>query len=114
MSAHSKGTGTFIQQRVTALIGIFMTIFLVWLVVRLAGADRAEMVDVFGNPLVWIPMLVLLAVTVIHMRIGMLEVIHDYVASERLVALAMTLNTVFSLAIGIVGAIAVLILAFAN
>ena len=42
----------FIAQRVTGALNIVFTIFFVWFVVSLAGADRAEMVEVVRNPFV--------------------------------------------------------------
>src|SRR5690606_35994874 len=62
MATHTgnKGTGTFIRQRVTGVINIVLVGFLIWLVVSLAGADRAQMVATFSHPLVWIPALVLI------------------------------------------------------
>lgn len=114
MAAHTgnKGTGTFIRQRVTGVINIVLVGFLIWLVVRLAGADRAQMVATFSHPLVWIPTIVLIAAALLHMRIGMHEVILDYVHEPRLLAFSTLLNTVFTVMIGIIAAISVLVLAF--
>lgn len=114
MKTHSgeKGTGTFIRQRVTAVLNIVFVGFLIWLVVSLAGADRAQMAAVFSNPIVAILALVLIASPLIHMRIGMYEVIEDYVHDPKLHNLAKTLNTVFVGIIGVIALISVLVLAF--
>ncbi|WP_332713714.1 succinate dehydrogenase, hydrophobic membrane anchor protein [Pelagibacterium mangrovi] len=107
-----KGTGTFIRQRVTGAINIVFVGFLIWLVVSFAGAERAEMAAVFSNPFVAILALALIASPLIHMRIGMYEIIEDYVHDPKLHALAKMLNTVFVAIIGIIAAISVLVLAF--
>jgi succinate dehydrogenase / fumarate reductase membrane anchor subunit len=110
--AHGKGTGTFIRQRVTAIINIVFVGFLIWLIVSHSGADRAQMVGTFSNPFIAILALALIASPLIHMRIGMGEIIDDYVHEPRLRTLAMTLNTIFTVLVGAIAAIAVLVLAF--
>ena len=112
MSGHSKGTGTFMVQRLTALANIPLIGFFIWLVVSLAGADRARMVEVISHPLVAILTVVLLVSALVHMRIGMGEIIEDYVHEKRLKSLSMLLNTVFVAAVGVVGIISVFVLAF--
>ncbi|MAN77955.1 succinate dehydrogenase, hydrophobic membrane anchor protein [Pelagibacterium flavum] len=114
MSTHSgeKGTGTFIRQRVTGAINIVFVGFLIWLVVSLSGADRAQMAATFSNPIVSILALVLIGSALIHMRIGMYEIIEDYVHEPRNHSLAKAANTIFTVIIGIIAAVSVLVLAF--
>lgn len=112
MSAGKKGTGTFIRQRATGAVNIVMAVFLIWLVLSLGGADRAQMVGTFSNPVVFILALALFVSVTIHMRIGMGEVIEDYIHDPRIFRLTMFLNTLFAVAVGAVGAISVLVLAF--
>lgn len=110
--AGDTGTGTFIRQRLTAIINIPLILFFVWLVVGLARSDRAEMAAAFTNPVVAVLALALLTSALIHMRIGMHEVIADYVHDPRLYGLCNLLNTAFTVAIGAVAAISVIVLAF--
>jgi len=112
MSVHEKGTGTFIRQRLTAIANVPLILFFIWLVVTLAGADRAQMADTLSNPFVAILTVLLLISVLVHMRIGMGEVIEDYVHEPRLHALAMTLNTIFTVAVGLAVLVSVLVLAF--
>jgi len=107
-----KGTATFIRQRVTGAINIVLVGFLIWLVVGLAGAGRAQMVAVFSNPFIALVTLALIASALIHMRIGMGEVIDDYVHDPKLFRLAVTLNTAFVVIIAAIAAISVAVLAF--
>lgn len=112
--AHSrnKGTSTFIRQRATAVLNIPLIGFFIWLVVSLQGASRAEMVATFSNPLVYILALILFGSVLVHMRIGMNEIIEDYVHTPALHNLAKLANTVFAIAVGAVAVISVLVLAF--
>lgn len=109
---HEKGTGAFILQRVTGAINIGLVGFLIWLVVSLSGADRAQMAATFANPLVSILAIVLFAIAFIHMRNGMNEVIEDYVHEPRNHSLAKAANTIFTVIVGIVALVSVLVLAF--
>lgn len=107
-----KGTGTFIRQRVTGALNIVFVGFLIWLVVSLAGADRAQMAATFAHPIVAILALVLIGSALVHMRIGMYEIIEDYVHEPKLHGLAKTANTTFTVIIGAIALVSVLVLAF--
>ncbi|MCF1743817.1 succinate dehydrogenase, hydrophobic membrane anchor protein [Paradevosia shaoguanensis] len=100
-------TRHFITQRLTGALNILFTIFFIWLVVSLAGAERAEMLAVVGNPFVAILSALLVVNVCVHMRIGMQEVIEDYVVEPRLHSLTMLLNNLFCLAIALIGVIAI-------
>ena len=102
------GTREFIGQRVTAAFNVLFTIFFVWFVVRLAGADRAEMVLTLRNPLVALALGLLVINVPMHMRIGMREIIEDYVHDPRLNRFSLMLNTFIALVIGLIGILAVL------
>lgn len=69
----------FIVQRVTGALGIVFTLFFIWVFVRLAGASVGEMAALLANPVVAVVMALLIISTALHMRIGMNEVIEDYV-----------------------------------
>ena len=100
-------TRHFITQRLTGALNVLFLIFLIWLVVRLAGAERAEMVSVIANPFVAIILALLLVSVCIHMRIGMREVIEDYIESEQTHRLALLLNTGFSVAVAAIGLLSI-------
>ncbi|RUT29320.1 succinate dehydrogenase, hydrophobic membrane anchor protein [Arsenicitalea aurantiaca] len=90
-------TRHFMTQRLTAMANIAFTLFFVWMVVRLAGAERADMVAVLANPFVAIVTALLIVNVAVHMRIGMLEVIEDYVHDARLNRFCIMLNTFFAI-----------------
>jgi succinate dehydrogenase / fumarate reductase membrane anchor subunit len=79
----------------------------VWFVVRLAGAERAEMLAVVRNPLVGIPLCLLIINVCVHMRIGMNEVIEDYLDEDRTNRLARFANTAFAVLVAVVTILAV-------
>jgi len=93
-------TRHFITQRVTGLINVVFLGFLLFIVVRLAGQDRADMVTVIGNPVIGIPFAVLIAIVAVHMRNGMRDTLEDYF-SGRMYRLVMLLNTLFCLIVAV-------------
>jgi succinate dehydrogenase / fumarate reductase membrane anchor subunit len=104
-------TRHFITQRVTGAINIVFVGLLVYVVVRLAGQDRPDMVAVLGNFWIGLPLAVLLGVVAIHMRNGMRDTLEDYFAGS-LYRLLMLLNTLFTIIVAVAGIAAILKLVF--
>jgi len=104
-------TRHFLTQRVTGAINIAFLLLLLFVVLRLAGEDRADMVAVIGSWWIGLPLAALLAIVTVHMRNGMRDVLEDYFAG-RTYSLLMMLNTMFCLLVGAVGVISILKLVF--
>ena len=104
-------TRHFITQRVTGLINVLFLGLLLFIVVRLAGQDRADMIAVIGNFWIGVPLAALIAIAAVHMRNGMRDTLEDYLAGS-IYRLAMLLNTLFCLIVGLAGAGAVLKIVF--
>lgn len=104
-------TRHFLTQRVTGAINIAFLLLLLFVVLRLAGQDRPDMVAVVGNGFIGIPLAILLAIVTVHMRNGMRDVLEDYFAG-RTYRFYMMLNTMFCAAIAAVGVISILKLVF--
>jgi succinate dehydrogenase / fumarate reductase membrane anchor subunit len=105
-------TRDFKLQRLTGAANIALLLFFIWFVVSLAGADRAGMVATVSNPIVAIILILLMVNVTVHMRIGIQEVIEDYVHDARLKQMALLANTVFAIAVAAVAVISILVLAF--
>ena len=101
------GTRQFMTQRITAVLNIVFTIFFVWFVMRLAGADRATMLENVRNPFVAIVLCLLIINVCIHMRIGMNEVIEDYLDDEKINHLAQRANAAFAILVAVITVISV-------
>ena len=100
-------TREFKTQRLTGMFNVLFAVFFVWFVVRLAGAERAEMVEVVRNPLVALGVVLLIVNVSLHMRIGMHEVIMDYLDEGRQNRLAVVANNVFAVVVPAVTILAV-------
>ena len=108
----NEGTGHFWQQRLTALANVPLTLFVVWLVTQLAGANRAEMVLMLANPIVSGLLVLTLLSFVWHMKLGMQVVIEDYVPAEGTKLVLIIANNFFAAAIAGLSIISVLKLTF--
>ena len=95
-------TKHFITQRITGALNIAFLLFFIWFVVSVAGQDRAGVVATIANPFVAIPLVLLFLSATIHMRIGMVEVIEDYIGDDRVNRLSHTLNTVFAILVAVI------------
>ena len=105
-------TRHFMTQRITGALNVLFTVFFVWFVVNLAGADRAQMVGVVRNPFVAIVLALLIVNVCIHMRIGMNEVIEDYIDDHGMNVLWRRLNAAFAILVAAVTVLAVAKIAF--
>ena len=106
-SAHS-GTETFWRQRLTAVANVPLVIFLIWSIVTHIGADYATVKDYLARPLVAAAMLALVISAAIHMRIGLKEIIEDYLHGEGAKIAAVILATFFAVGVGLASALAIL------
>ena len=114
LGSAKAGTEHWWVQRMTAVAGIPLTIFLIGFVLTHIGASRAEMLASLRNPLVAI----LLALTVInmlwHMRLGMQVIIEDYIHTPRNKFAALLLNAFFTVALGVAALFAILKMSFGS
>ena len=104
-SAH-RGTETFWRQRVTAVANIPLVIFLILSIVTHIGADYQTVRAYLARPLVALAMLALVISASIHMRIGLKEIIEDYVHGEGAKVAALLLVAFFAIGVGLACAFA--------
>lgn len=112
LGAAKEGTDHFWKQRVSAVSNFLLTIFFVWLMAKLAGADYATVKKTIQKPAVSIGLLLMILSMAYHMRLGMQMIIEDYVHSEGRKILALMANTFFCMAIAMIAVFSVLKLAF--
>ena len=82
LGAAREGTGNFWRIRVTSIALIPLSMFVVGWVLSLRGAGPAEVRASLGNPLVALAVALFLIISLDHMRLGMKEIIEDYVHEE--------------------------------
>jgi succinate dehydrogenase / fumarate reductase membrane anchor subunit len=83
-------------------------IFLILSIVSHIGADYGTVKAYFAQPVVAILMLALVTSVAIHMRIGLKEIIEDYVHGEGIKIVALVLATFFAAGLGLASGVAIL------
>lgn len=108
LGASHSGTEHFWRQRVTAVSNLVLVLALLAVLVATYGRDYVSTLAVVGHPAVAI-VLILLAISVgLHMRLGMMVIIEDYVHGEGAKLSAVLINTFFSFAVAAVAIFAIL------
>ena len=107
LGAAHGGTETFWRQRVTAIANIPLVLFLIWSIVTQLGAGYDQVRAYLAQPIVALLLLALVISAAIHMRIGLKEIIEDYVHGGAKV-IAILLATFFAAGIGLACVVAML------
>lgn len=113
LGSAKEGADHFWKLRVTAFANIFLVLFVLGLMVSIAGADYIVVKKALQKPLIAILMLLLVLSGVHHMRLGMQSIIEDYVHTEGRKVLYLMLNSFFSIAIALSCIYAIMKLSFA-
>ena len=108
LGAAHRGTDTFWRQRVTALANIPLTIFLILAIVSHIDASYDEVRTYLAHPVVAVLMLALIISAAIHLRIGLKEIIEDYVHAEALKIVAIVLATCFAYGVALAALFAII------
>lgn len=107
-----SGTEHFIQQRLTAIANVPLTVAAVLIITSLIGRNHAAAAQILGSIPVAIIMLLFIISTFYHMKIGMQVIIEDYVHEERAKYALLILNIFFVVAVGFSSIYAILKLSF--
>lgn len=112
LGSAKEGADHFWLQRLTAIANVVFAVFLVWLLVRLAGASHNAVQDMLANPLVALALVLLVTSTAIHMRLGLQVIIEDYIHHEGCKLALLVLNTFVAIGVAAVAIFSVLKLSF--
>lgn len=108
LGSAKDGVGHFWMQRLSALALIPLTLWFVFSVAQLSGADYAAVKWWVGYPAVSVTLILFIAVSFYHAALGMQVVVEDYVGHEGL-KLALIVLIKFGLAVlGVASIFAVL------
>jgi succinate dehydrogenase / fumarate reductase membrane anchor subunit len=107
-----EGTGHFWRIRLSSIALIPLSLFTIGWVISLKGAGYAEVRASLSQPLVTLIVALFLVVSLDHMRLGMKEIIEDYIHGEGGKLTLFALNTFFAIAVGVVSLFALAKLAF--
>jgi succinate dehydrogenase / fumarate reductase membrane anchor subunit len=82
LGAAHTGTMHFLRQRITASALVVLSAWFVFAALQLVGANLAEVLVFFGNPVNAVLMLLFLATALYHMSLGLQIIIEDYVHQD--------------------------------
>lgn len=114
LGAAGSGTRDFWYQRVTSILGVLLIAGVIVVVIDSIGADYDNVTTLLSDPVVVALLLLALFNFCIHMRIGTQVIIEDYVHEPMAKVSLLIMNTGFSAVIGVVGAVAILKIAFSG
>jgi succinate dehydrogenase / fumarate reductase membrane anchor subunit len=100
LGSTKSGTGHFWAVRVTSVALVPLTLFVVGLLFSLIGRGFVEARMTLAHPLVWVPVALFIVISLEHMRLGMQEVVSDYIHNDLLKVALMMLNSFIVVLIG--------------
>lgn len=88
LGSAKDGTGHFVIQRITAIALVFLSIYVVGLVVWLIGADYAAVRAAVAQPCNALLLVAFLVASFWHAKLGMQVIVEDYVHTPWLAAVS--------------------------
>jgi succinate dehydrogenase / fumarate reductase membrane anchor subunit len=77
-----EGAGHWWQERVSALAALLLWVWFAVSLLRLPSLGRGDVAEWLSSPLAAVPMLLLVAATFWHIRLGLQTIVDDYVHDE--------------------------------
>ena len=108
LGASHSGTRDFWHQRLTAVAMALLIIPVIVIVMMLLGHNQAGAAQILGSLPIAVILLLFIVASTWHMKIGMQEVIEDYVHSEKLKLATIMANNFFCFAVALASIYAIL------
>ncbi|MCO5733580.1 succinate dehydrogenase, hydrophobic membrane anchor protein [Rhizobium sp. SSA_523] len=114
LGSAKSGTEHFWKVRTTSLALVPLLLFYVVFLIMYAGKPYADVISALSNPFVATINALTIIASIVHMKLGMEEIIQDYIHSEVAKLSLLVLNSFFSLLVGGLCLFAALKIAFAG
>ncbi|MFC5577679.1 succinate dehydrogenase, hydrophobic membrane anchor protein [Lysobacter niabensis] len=79
LGSAKDGTHHFVLQRITAVALVFLSLYVVWLILSLVGSDYATVHASVANPCNAVLLIAFVVATFWHAKLGLQVIIEDYV-----------------------------------
>jgi succinate dehydrogenase / fumarate reductase membrane anchor subunit len=79
LGSAKDGTHHFVLQRITAIALVFLSLYVVWLILSLVGSDYATVRASVANPCNAVLLIAFVVATFWHAKLGLQVIIEDYV-----------------------------------
>jgi succinate dehydrogenase / fumarate reductase membrane anchor subunit len=96
LGAAGTGTREYWILKLTSIAMLPLMIFLGGVLIALRDASHSEVANALSKPWIALPLFLLILANALHMRLGMAQVIDDYVHSNGLKKFAVGANLFFS------------------
>lgn len=96
LGAAGTGTREYWLLKLTSVALLPLTIYLVSVVIALRDGSYAEVASALAAPWIALPLFLFIVANALHMRLGMAQVIDDYVHSTGMKKIAVGANLFFS------------------
>ncbi len=84
----AHGASRFFQKRFTSMLLLPLTVVAIFLGVTLAGDDQATVARILGHPVIGIALFSFIVLVAVHMTLGVIDIIGDYVHTPAVNRLA--------------------------
>jgi len=91
------GTHHWIQQRFTAIGNLLLVLWLIASLLMLPGLDYASVVGWLSQPLVAVPMMLMIVSVFMHLKLGLQVMMEDYVHDDGLKFFAILLLNFYAI-----------------
>lgn len=108
LGSAKEGTDHFWKQRVTGVSNLILVIWMLVVLVQIAGADYATVKRTLAQPHNAIAIALLVISSALHMRLGMQTIIEDYVHSDGRKVLALLANSFFTIVVALTSLYAII------
>jgi succinate dehydrogenase / fumarate reductase membrane anchor subunit len=96
LGAAGSGTREYWMLKLSSIALLPLTLFIIGLLIALKDADHARVADALAAPWIAVPLFFFIIANALHMRLGMKNVIDDYVHAIMVKKLAVGANLFFS------------------
>ncbi|WP_370171096.1 succinate dehydrogenase, hydrophobic membrane anchor protein [Sphingobium abikonense] len=112
LGSAKEGAHHWLTQRYTAVGNLLLVLWLLFSLISLPGLDYDSVVGWIANPLVAVPMMLMLVSIFLHLRLGMQVMLEDYVHDKGLNFLCILLLNFYAIGGAAAGIFAIAKIAF--
>lgn len=112
LGSAKSGAHNWWLERLTSVSTLLLFVWFVVSLLRMPSLDYRSVVEWLSEPLVAVPMLLLIVSTFWHLKLGLQVVIEDYVHEEGMKFFSITLLNFFTIALAALALFSVLKIAF--
>jgi succinate dehydrogenase / fumarate reductase membrane anchor subunit len=112
LGASGTGTEDWIRLRVSGIAIALLSLWFVWVLSNAVGADHATFTTLLAQPWNAVPMILISWASIVHARLGLNEIVEDYVQCKGLKLASLVWLYFFYVACGAVCVVSVLSILF--